>query len=56
MTFNLIPTLSAAENVEAALVPLRLLVTHDSVVAARAPRLGQLRDGVFEETPVRRQQ
>ena len=131
-TFNLIPTLSAAENVEAALVPLHLgvaerreraewgltavglgdrlrhlpselsggqqqrvaiaralvkgprvlladeptgnldegtrdeiialledlwhsrgltvvLVTHDSVVAARAPRLGQLRNGVFEE-------
>jgi putative ABC transport system ATP-binding protein len=33
-----------------------VLVTHDSAVAARAPRLGQLRDGVFEETPVRRQQ
>jgi putative ABC transport system ATP-binding protein len=138
-TFNLIPTLSAAENVETALVPLRLpaaerrrraeqglgavglgdrlrhlpselsggqqqrvaiaralvkeprvlladeptgnldegtrdeiialledlwrsrgltmvLVTHDSVVAGRAPRLGQMRDGVFEETPVRRHQ
>jgi putative ABC transport system ATP-binding protein len=131
-TFNLIPTLSAAENVETALVPLRLpaaerrrraeqglgavglgdrlrhlpselsggqqqrvaiaralvkeprvlladeptgnldegtrdeiialledlwrsrgltlvLVTHDSVVAGRAPRRGQMRDGVFEE-------
>jgi putative ABC transport system ATP-binding protein len=131
-TFNLIPTLSAAENVETALVPLRLgaaerrrraerglaavglgdrlrhlpselsggqqqrvaiaralvkgprvlladeptgnldegtrdeiialledlwrsrgltmvLVTHDSAVAARAPRLGQMRNGVFEE-------
>jgi putative ABC transport system ATP-binding protein len=142
-TFNLIPTLSAAENVEAALVPLRLgaaerreraarglaavglgerlrhlpselsggqqqrvaiaralvkeprvlladeptgnldegtrdeiitlledlwrsrgltmvLVTHDSVVAGRAPRLGQMRNGMFEEAPrgepVRRQQ
>ena len=131
-TFNLIPTLSAAENVEAALVPLRLgaaerreraeqglaavglgdrlrhlpselsggqqqrvaiaralvkgprvlladeptgnldegtrdeiialledlwrsrgltmvLVTHDSAVAGRAPRLGQMRNGMFEE-------
>jgi putative ABC transport system ATP-binding protein len=138
-TFNLIPTLSAAENVEAALVPLRLgaaerrrraeqglaavglggrlrhlpselsggqqqrvaiararvkeprvlladeptgnldegtrdeiialledlwrsrgltmvLVTHDSVVAGRAPRLGQMRDGMFEEAPARRRQ
>ncbi|HEU5389646.1 MAG TPA: ABC transporter ATP-binding protein [Streptosporangiaceae bacterium] len=133
-TFNLIPTLSAAENVEAALVPLGLgaaerreraarglaavglgdrlrhlpselsggqqqrvaiaralvkeprvlladeptgnldegtrdeiitlledlwrssgltmvLVTHDSVVAGRAPRLGQMRNGMFEEAP-----
>jgi putative ABC transport system ATP-binding protein len=33
-TFNLIPTLSAAENVETALVPLRL---------------GQMKNGVFEE-------
>jgi predicted ABC-type transport system involved in lysophospholipase L1 biosynthesis ATPase subunit len=26
-----------------------VLVTHDSVVAGRAPRRGQMRDGVFEE-------
>jgi putative ABC transport system ATP-binding protein len=27
-----------------------VLVTHDSAVAARAPRLGQMRDGLFEES------
>jgi predicted ABC-type transport system involved in lysophospholipase L1 biosynthesis ATPase subunit len=26
-----------------------VLVTHDSVVAARAPRLGLMRNGVLEE-------
>jgi predicted ABC-type transport system involved in lysophospholipase L1 biosynthesis ATPase subunit len=28
-----------------------VLVTHDSAVAGRAPRLGLMRDGVFEEAP-----
>jgi predicted ABC-type transport system involved in lysophospholipase L1 biosynthesis ATPase subunit len=28
-----------------------VLVTHDSVVAGRAPRLGLMRNGQFEEAP-----
>ena len=30
--------------------PTMVLVTHDSAVAARAPRLGQMRDGLFEDS------
>jgi predicted ABC-type transport system involved in lysophospholipase L1 biosynthesis ATPase subunit len=28
-----------------------VLVTHDSAVAARAPRLGLMRNGQFEDAP-----
>ena len=56
--FNLIPTLTAAENVEAGLAVQRdleltlILVTHEQWVAERADRVLRLDDGhLIADTP-----